>query len=183
MNDPNIIDVVPRGTSKMIDSLNKINAVFEQAEIITSEDILGSLSQQVEEANNLPAIITEEIDYTKIISLNELMSDFRSIRSTLSDTVNTGKKIMNEIASAISDNGLEEIQPEMISAFSSLLGTVNTSMKLLITSYKEISTIILNLNKIQSNQTAGSSSSGKVTNNLNIYSVNTAELIKDLIGK
>lgn len=177
-----IIDVDP-SESKLIKSLNNINKVFEQADLITSDDILTQLTNSVDSVTNLPAIIdTESIDYTQVISLKELMEDFRSIRSTLSDTVETGKKIMDEISVAISNTGLDEIQPEMIGAFSSLLGTVNTSMKLLITSYKEISTIILNLNKIQSAQTPQTGSKGNTTNNLNIYTVNTADIIKDLVG-
>ena len=102
-----------------------------------------------------------------LINLQNMVSDFVYIRDTLKENTENGKKLINSISLSILDVDMEN-SAELISAFSELNRTLTENMKLYISSYKELSNIILNLNKVKEPK--------QVTNNhLNISTVNNIE--------
>ena len=118
-----------------------------------------------------------------------MVSDFVYIRNTLKENTENGKKLINSISLSILDVDMEN-SAELISAFSELNRTLTENMKLYIMSYKDLSNIILNLNRVKEPK--------QITNNhLNISTVNniensdqvpttaisTADLLEQLRGK
>lgn len=157
-----------------------------------SEDLQVSgndLIDCVNEKTQVEKIEADDIEAIDLLNLQNLVNDFKYVRNLLKENTECGKKIMNTLSSTLLDVDLEQ-SPEMIAAFSELNRSLTDNMKLFIQSYKEISNIIINLNKaktlIEPQQ--------KVTNNLNISNINsfenseqasnailsTAELIKKL---
>lgn len=85
-----------------------------------------------------------------IIDLKVLVQDYQNLRQIVLSNSANSKKLLESLLIEIFAN--DSIDPEMIASYSQLLNTVNSSMKLLTSSYKEISNILMNIQKLNSTQ-------------------------------
>lgn len=81
-----------------------------------------------------------------IIDLKLLVEDYKNLRNLVLANTATSKKILDSLTIEMIAN--EVCTPEMVSSYSTLLKTINDSMKLMTNSYKEISDVLLNIHKI-----------------------------------
>ena len=126
---------------------------------IQADDIIDYVGSSVSELPNNVENLPQE-NYLDLINLNILLEDFAYIRNTLKTNSDNGQKIVNVITTDIMASGPEELA-EKIAAYSELNRSLTDSMKLFIQAYKDISSIILNLEKVKQGLS-------KTENNLNI---------------
>ena len=181
--------------SKKAESLaNKMNALTERFKEnlnisdemqVTANDLIQDIEVKVEDVNEN----SDEPDITELVNLKNLLSDFKYIRETLKSNTENGKQILNSICADIMtksselDDKTTMADAEMVASFAELNKALVDNMKLFIQSYKEISTIIMNLEKIKS----GVLTQSPQNNTLNITNIDTdskiistADLIKEL---
>lgn len=85
-----------------------------------------------------------------IIDLKVLVQDYQNLRQIVLSNSANSKKLLESLLIEIFAN--DSVDPEMIASYSQLLNTVNSSMKLLTSSYKEISNILMNIQKLNVSQ-------------------------------
>lgn len=81
-----------------------------------------------------------------IIDLKLLVEDYKNLRNLVLANTAISKKVLDSLTIEMFAN--EVCTPEMVSSYSTLLKTINDSMKLMTNSYKEISDVLLNIHKI-----------------------------------
>ena len=182
------------------EKMNKITEKFK-ANLDTADEMVltgNDIEEYVEENTKDVELYTEPDEPTlaQLVNLQNLLADFKYLRETLKENTDNGRKIINDLSVDILKNGLSFYDPEggvnpaeLVSAFAELNKALMENMKLYINSYKEMSNIIMNLEKIKN----GELGKANVSNSINISNVNTnddtqssivnvAELIKQLRG-
>lgn len=139
---------------------------------LTGDDLIESI--EASDVTEISNDLTDEV-ITNVINLQNLINDFAYIRSVLKENTDNGRKLINNLSLEILSGGSDlEILVPLIQSFSDLNRSLTENMKLFIQSYKEISNVILNINK------AKSALKSSVTNNLNISTVNQFENGQDV---
>jgi hypothetical protein len=170
--------------SKLIQELNNISSTFGIA-----EDISGDFTKHIEAKNeiiktNLTEIVSNDVfdvletdNVTKeIVAMNTLQQDFQLIRETLLETIQNGRQILNALTDGLLMSG-EDISPDMLESYSILISSVNTSTKLLSSSYKDVFDTQIKIMKLVGDTKKEESSSNNTTTN-NILITTTGDFIK-----
>lgn len=133
-------------------------------------DIESQLAKQLEDLKSIEAktdiskiesVVTEIVEpeimgpkndkiTSELVSLKMLIEDYKTVRETLLDNVGNAQKIINSMSFDML--GDDDAGSDKISAYSTLLGTINNSVKILTSSYKDISVVLLNLKKLEQEQ-------------------------------
>lgn len=181
MSKPSLIERTNKLSAQMNELTSKIINNIEVAEQmqVTSEDLITEIKTEY----NLTDLTetSDSPDLPELVNLKNLLDDFYFIRETLNENTTNGRKIANLIASIILDSS-EEVTTELVNSFTSINDSITKNMDLFLKSYKEISNVVINLEKIKS---------GKLTPQNNTLNVNvktsderqiksTAEIIKEL---
>lgn len=95
-------------------------------------------------SNNAETTVPENL--SGIIDLKLLVEDYKNLRNLVLANTAISKKVLDSLTLEMFAN--EVCTPEMVSSYSTLLKTINDSMKLMTNSYKEISDVLLNIHKI-----------------------------------
>lgn len=95
-------------------------------------------------SDNVETTVPENL--SGIIDLKLLVEDYKNLRNLVLANTATSKKVLDSLTIEMFAN--EVCTPEMVSSYSTLLKTINDSMKLMTNSYKEISDVLLNIHKI-----------------------------------
>ena len=177
---------------KLAEKMNSLTERFkENLDIsdemqLTGSDLIQDIEVKVEDIEEN----TDEPDVAELVNLKNLLNDFKYIRETLKNNTDNGKHLLNSICADIMakptelDGKMTMADAEMVASFAELNKALVDNMKLFIQSYKEISTIIMNLEKIKS----GVLTKNPINQTLNITNVDTsngeiistADLIKQL---
>ena len=100
-----------------------------------------------------PSEVIEQRDSNKnkisieLFNLKLMIDDYKKVRESLLENVDNTQKIVNSITSDIFNE--ENASADKITAYANLVTAVNSSIKLLTASYKDISSILLNLKKLE----------------------------------
>ena len=145
---------------------------------VTGNDIIEFVENKTKE---LPQSL-DDTSYLELINLNTLLQDFDYIRKTLRENAEQGRNIIKSLSIDITASDPEELA-ELINSYAELNKSITDTLKLFIQAYKDISTIITNLEKVKSGF-------NKTTNNLNITNISenpaenliatTADIIKQI---
>ena len=130
---------------------------------ISEEGIYGIIKQTYSENVEMYKFLPNKIptdNYVDLINLNNLLEDFSYIRNTLKENSENGKRILNTVSNEILASDPETLS-EMVASYSDLNRSLTDTMKLYLQTYKDISNIILNLEKVKQGLS-------KTENNLNI---------------
>lgn len=111
----------------------------------------------------------------ELFNLKLMIDDYKKVRESLLENVDNTQKIVNSITSDIFNE--ENASADKITAYANLVTAVNSSIKLLTASYKDISSILLNLKKLEQESKKDNNKDIKIEN-INIIS--TTDLIKQL---
>lgn len=111
------------------------NMKFQKNEILLelnkAKDIKDSLiSSEISDLKNI-----EE----SIIDSDELIADFSLIRKNLRTNIKSTSLLLEKFGCDLGSSNLEDLNADMVSAYSELIKSSNTSMKLLIDSYSIVS--------------------------------------------
>ena len=165
---------------KMNNITNKFKENLDIAEDmdVTGNDIIEFVENKTKE---LPQSL-DDTSYLELINLNTLLQDFDYIRKTLRENAEQGRNIIKSLGIDITASDPEELAG-LITSYAELNKSITDTLKLFIQAYKDISTIITNLEKVKSGF-------NKTTNNLNITNISenpaenliatTADIIKQI---
>lgn len=175
----------------LADKMNKLSQNFDLADemVIEADDIVGYVKEKTSaletvDVDNETGLIAEEIlTASEIINLSILVEDFKYIREVLKETADNGRRVLNSVTLDLLDSD-DEKRASLIISFAELNRAVCDNMKLYIQSYKEISTVLLNLDKIKKNdKNSGDAKNINTVGTVNNVTINTSEQIStaDLI--
>ena len=158
--------------------MNALTAKFDLAEelVVTGTDIIDCVEEHTQDVE----LFQDKID---TINLQIMVDDFSFVRDTLRETIENGRKVLNSVTLDLLDSE-DDKRASLILSFAELNKAVTDSSKLYMGSYKEISNILLNLDKLKKEE--GKNPKNITTNNtVNINTVepmNTVDIIKQLQG-
>lgn len=183
----NTIDLKPTEdrANKLADKMNRITARFkENLDVADEMDVSGNdiIEYAEDKTKDLPKNL-DDASYLELINLNTLLKDFDYIRTTLRDNAEQGRSIIKTLGVDISASDPDSLA-ELITSYAELNKSITDTLKLFVQAYKDISTIITNLEKVKSGF-------NKTTNNLNITNISdnpsgldivstTADIIKQI---
>lgn len=156
------LDLLDKEFQKFNETLNN-DIIDVEDESENSESTSFEMTSQTQNPQNnvsilpAPKDISENVE-TKIsldniegiIDLKVLVQDYQNLRQIVLSNSANSKKLLESLLIEIFAN--DSVDPEMIASYSQLLNTVNSSMKLLTSSYKEISNILMNIQKLNATQ-------------------------------
>ena len=172
-------------SESLAEKMNRLTAKFadniETAEemVLTGDDII----EYVEEKTQDVQLYSEQLPVAEIINLNNLVNDFQFVRETLRENTENGRRVLNSVTLDLLDTE-DDKRASLIMSFAELNKAIADNMKLYIQGYKEISNVLLNLDKIQ--KTEKDEKPHTINNTLNINStetISTVDLIKRLTQK
>lgn len=99
----------------------------------------------VEFDSNKAKINKSQLNPDEIIQLDLVVDDYNKLRQIILANV-AQLKIMSD--NIVQEMEIEGYNPELVTAYSKLIETSNKSLKILTDSYKGISDILININKI-----------------------------------
>lgn len=183
----NVIDLkcTEDRANKLADKMNKITARFkENLDSAEEMDLTGNdiIEYAEEKTADLPKNL-DDASYLELINLNTLLQDFDYIRRTLRENADQGRGIIKTLGVDISASDPDSLAA-LITSYAELNKSITDTLKLFVQAYKDISTIITNLEKVKSGF-------NKTTNNLNITNISdnpngldivstTADIIKQI---
>lgn len=172
-------------SESLAEKMNRLTAKFadniETAEemVLTGDDIV----EYVEEKTQDVQLYSEQLPVAEIINLNNLVNDFQFVRETLRENTENGRRVLNSVTLDLLDTE-DDKRASLIMSFAELNKAIADNMKLYIQGYKEISNVLLNLDKIQKAEKVEQPHT--INNTLNINStetISTVDLIKRLTQK
>lgn len=157
----------------LINKLDKISQSFDIA-TTTIKELDIEVTKDVVEVKSIKNIAPSDL-----FQLDILYSDFTNIRTTLMDTVTKGKLVIDTLTVELTvapDNA------DLVASYSQLIGVVNSSMRLLTTTYKDITDVIFKIKKFEE---GNKESDGGGTTNIqnNFYAENVNDIISALRDK
>ena len=130
--------------SQLAKQLEDLKSIEQKTDISKIESVVTEIVE--------PEIMDPKNDKitSELVSLKMLIEDYKTVRETLLDNVGNAQKIINSMSFDML--GDDDAGSDKISAYSTLLGTINNSVKILTSSYKDISVVLLNLKKLEQEQ-------------------------------
>lgn len=157
---------------------------------ITGTDIIESVQEKTDHYD----LYQSEIDPLELLNLENLLEDFKYIRDTLRESSDNARKILSQTAVEICE-GKDDLgddpdpKAEMIGSYAVLNKSLTDNMKMYVQAYKEISNIILNIDKVKNSNAVKNveSKEGKTTQ-INVFQgdnpetqiINTRDILKAL---
>ena len=178
---------------------NKLNELTEKFNlsnemVLSGDDIIEDVKKKtdlIELNSGVPKLNeTIEVDIEQefntslvleLVNLKAMVEDFEYIRETLKETTDNGRRVLNKVTIDLLDSE-EDQRASLILSFAELNAAVGKNMQLYMESYKNISVVLGNVDKIIKNTNVRTPSGASVVNNtqVNITSteaVSTAELL------
>ena len=179
---------------------NKLNELTEKFNlsnemVLSGDDIIEDVKKKTDliELNSGVPKLNETIDVEieqefntslvlELVNLKAMVEDFEYIRETLKETTDNGRRVLNKVTIDLLDSD-EDQRASLILSFAELNSAVGKNMSLYMDSYKQISNVLVNLDKIIKN--VNKTKPANVVNNtqVNISSteqISTAELLNKM---
>lgn len=162
-------DIIKKKAESLANKMNELTEKFNLS------DELTTTGKDLEEVLSDKANIDLYEDPEIVVNLEVMLADFKYIRESLKETTDNGRKVLNSLTFDLLSND-EETRAGLITSFAELNRAVGDNMKLYMQSYKDITTVLLNLQKAKPKNTPDT-----VNNTLIISEpISTADLIKKL---
>jgi hypothetical protein len=145
--------------------------------VLTGDDIIDFVQEKTQDVQLYTG---GELMAAEIINLNNMVEDFKYVRETLKENTDNGRRVLNSITLDLLDSD-DEKRASLIMSFAELNTAIANNMKLYMIAYKEISVVLLNLDKIKKAEEPKNPQT--INNTLNINStetISTVDLIKRL---
>jgi hypothetical protein len=190
--------------SNLAEQLNNFNKVFNQTDQVTSNEIVEFIDAKSGEVNSLSdggskdILLDGEVLISRadVIKLQVMVDDYKEVREVLLDTTRNGQKILDGLTLDLMDFEDGDSKSEIVNAYANLVGKVNQSVKILASAYKDISSVLINLDKLDKSAKEkdgnSSDSNGKnitvngnvsISNEQNNEVISTSDLIARLRGR
>jgi len=173
-------DLALRGKAdSLADRMNQLTSKLDLSEdlLVQSDDIIDFVKEKTQkiELYNNP-------NYADIMNLQIMTEDFRYVRETLREVTDNARRVQNSITLELLDVDNEK-RANLVQSFAELSKAITDAQKLYVDSYKQMSTTLLNLDKIKKADQI--EQSGNVINNLHIHgeAISTLDLLTKLQSK
>lgn len=171
----------------LAEKMNKLTAKFDLAEelLVEGEDIIDFVEEKTHTSELLSSNIdlsVSDLSAANLVNLQVMVDNFTYIRDTLKENTENGRRVLDLITLDLLDEESDK-RAENVLMFTQINTAICENMRLYIASYKEISSTLINLDKVKKNENIDKVT---VTNNLNVVNnetISTADLIKKLTGK
>lgn len=163
---------------KLAQKMNNITSAFKD-KIQDADDLLVSTDDFVQDTSDVIAdICNSEGNYElpQVLNVQNMLNDIKYIRNTLKESSESGKKLLNSISSEIEF----EPDPRLLMSYAEISKAINENMKLYIQCYKDMSSVILNMSKVMTQNQPKSVTNINIEAESTTQIKNTAELIKQL---
>lgn len=159
-----------------IKALKKFESLANAFEVSTKEmeDVIKEKVHEVK-AEVSESFNTEHIN-SLVNSVQNLSTDFSTLRNTLLSNIKSSQCILNSFENEIVASG-SDCNPKLLSAYSELLESCNSSIKLLSSLYKDISETHLKIKKLLLNENQENPENAQ-TNTAII--INTSDFLKKI---
>lgn len=162
-------------TLGIIDDLKEIEKTIEnKVESTNLVDIKSSLKELKNDLDKNGIENKLEIK-SNLIKLNEMLDDYEKVRGILLENVEQSREVAQIIQANIFSG---EETADYIASYATLINVINTSVKMLTASYKDITNTLLNIKKLESTT---ENVTNNTTNTINIIS--TVDVIEGLRNK
>ena len=181
----------------LANKLNKLTEKFNLSNemVLSGDDIIDDVKKKTDliELNSGVPKLNETIEVEieqefntslvlELVNLKAMVEDFEYIRETLKETTDNGRRVLNKVTIDLLDSD-EDQRASLILSFAELNSAVGKNMSLYMDSYKQISNVLVNLDKIIKN--VNKTKPVNVVNNtqVNISSteqISTAELLNKM---
>jgi len=115
---------------------------------------------------------------SNVIDLNNLILDFKYVRETLKENTDNGRRVLGAVTLSLLDAD-DDKRASLITAFAELNKAVAENMKLYVTAYKDISNVLININKLKEIDDNGNVDENKQKSNI----ISTIDLIQSIKEK
>jgi Cu/Ag efflux protein CusF len=172
------------GMTDKADSLaQKMNKLTEKFDLAEEIEVQGDdIIEFIDEKTDKIELYEEKIAPTSIINLEIMTEDFKFIRETLKESIKNGRRVLNSVTIDLLESD-DDKRAQLIMSFAELNKSISDNTKQYTAAYKDISTVLLNMDKIMAQQEP---EGPKTVNNNNTLvvaeAVSTAELIKRMKG-
>ena len=172
--------------------MNSLTEKFSLSEemVLSGDDIIEDVKKKtdlVDLSSGKAQLVDVEIEQEfnsslvlELVNLRAMVEDFEYIRETLKETTDNGRRVLNKVTIDLLESE-DDQRASLILSFAELNSAVGKNMSLYMDSYKQISNVLVNLDKIIKNTNSKSPTSSVVNNTqVNITStesVSTAELL------
>ncbi len=161
-----------RLTAKFTENIDTANEM-----VLTGDDVIEYVEEKTQDVK-----LYEDggLLAAEIINLNNMVEDFKYVRETLKENTDNGRRVLNSITLDLLDSD-DDKRAGLVMSFAELNTAIANNMKLYMIAYKEISNVLLNLDKIKKSENADGPKT--INNTLNINStetISTVDLIKRL---
>jgi hypothetical protein len=165
--------------AKMNKLTEKFTENLDTAEemVLTGDDVVDFIEEKTQDID----LYSESLPSAEVINLNNLVEDFKYVRETLKENTDNGRRVLNSVTFDLLDSD-DDKRASLIMSFAELNKAIADNMKLYINGYKEISNVLLNLDKIRKAQQAEGPTTVNNTLNISGEAVSTVDLIKKLAG-
>ena len=175
--------------------MNELTEKFNLSEemVLEGEDIIEDVKKKTDiidlKTSTIKTDLTIEPEFNsslvlELVNLQAMVEDFQYIRETLKETTDNGRRVLEKVTIDLLDSE-DEQRASLIMSFAELNSAVGKNMQLYMESYKNISVVLGNVDKIIKNTNVRTPSGASVVNNtqVNITSteaVSTAELLNKM---
>lgn len=175
--------------------MNSLTEKFNLSEemVISGDDIIEDVKKKtdiIDLTSGDVKIIDAEIEpefntvlVLELVNLQAMVEDFQYIRETLKETTDNGRRVLNKVTLDLLDSEDEQRAP-LITSFAELNSAVGKNMQLYMDSYKNISVVLGNVDKIIKNSNIRTPSGASVINNTQVNITSTEQIsTADLLNK
>jgi len=161
--------------AKRMNDLTKSLNLSEEL-LVEGNDIIEYVQDKTQDIS-----LYTEASYADIMNLEVMTDDFKYVRETLREVTDNARRVQNAITLDLLDSD-DDKRSGLIMSFAELSKAITDAQKLYVQSYKEMSTTLLNLDKIKK---AEKIDSPKTINNtlISTDAISTVELIESLRAK
>jgi len=152
--------------NKITEKLTETLDISDEMELV-GDDVVDCVRDKTQSID----LLNDSVD---AISLDNMVQDFSYVRSTLKENTDNARRVLNSITLELLSAD-DDKKASLIMSFAELNKAVTDNMKLYVSSYKDISNVLINLDKLSKGKTEPDSKTGTT-----VYS--TVDIIKE-IGK
>lgn len=142
-----------------------------------SKELVQSLVPSIENEGKTLAPVTEIA--ASVVNVQAMIDDFSYMREMLRETTHNSRRVLNSITEELMLSDVES-QASLVMAYGELNKAQIESVKLFINSYKEISTILVNLAKVHNSGTPGTIHTTNVLHIEDKSNISSADIINRL---
>jgi hypothetical protein len=129
----------------------KMNSITQKLDLteellLEGDDIIEYVQ---EKTKNIQTVTESDPKYKDIMNLEIMTDDFKYIRETLKEVSDNARRVQSSITIDLLSEDSGSDRPSLITAFSELSKAITDAQKLYIQSYREMSTTLLNLDKMK----------------------------------